>query len=77
MVVRRIESSGGFLKHVVVDEDGFMILRAVHPVCGGSSSYVSGPLSKECEALDCERCGETLIKIMGEEREEAIDGSEL
>lgn len=76
MTVRRIESAGGFLKHVVVDEDGFMVLRAAHPVCGGSVSYVSGPLSEECEALDCERCGETLLKITVEEREEAVDGSE-
>ena len=53
-----------------------MVLRAVHPVCGGSSSYVSGPLSKECEELDCDRCGEALLKIAAEEREEAVDGSE-
>lgn len=76
MVVRRIESLGGFLKRVVVDEDGFMVLRAVHPICGGSSSYVSGPLSKECEELDCDRCGEALLKIAVEEREEAVDGFE-
>ncbi len=75
-MVGRIKSLNGVITSVSFDEAGFLTVRATHPTCNTSSSYVFAPLQAESEDFECD-CGEVLLRFTAEEGEEVPDAWEL
>ena len=77
MTTRRFEPLGGAIMGVTIDEDGFASVHVVHSACSGSMEYASGPLDTASGEIECELCGEMLLKYVGGLDEEVPDASSL
>ena len=77
MATRKFESLGGGVMDVTVDEDGFATVHVVHPACGSSTAYASGPLDMVSDEAECIKCGKILLRCTADPDGEVVDASEL